>query len=255
VHRLAEAERQRARVGEESGLSARRFTLAEGEVRAELATAEAAYARADALARAWRPDLATDAVPARAAPLDAPEPLEPGGSPELRALAFEADQAALERKRAGRFLGFPVLQFGWQQLAGGGASRGGPIFAAGWSIPLFDRDQAARIETERRQQATAARLQMARARVAAEISGGTAAYRTLAEASREAGRISEDADRVIGAATAAFRAGEASLTDLLDTLRAAMDARLSEIDLRGRALETHRELEAALGRPLAGGGF
>ncbi len=42
VRGLAEAERQRARVGEESGLSARRFTLAEAEVRSALAVAEAA---------------------------------------------------------------------------------------------------------------------------------------------------------------------------------------------------------------------
>ncbi len=56
------------------------------------------------------------------------------------------------------------------------------------------------------------------------------------------------------AATAAFRAGEASLTDLLDSVRAAIGARLGEIDLRGQALEAHRDLEAALGRPLSGGG-
>jgi len=34
-----------------------------------------------------------------------------------------------------------------------------------------------------------------------------------------------------------------------------MAARLGEIDLRQEALEAHRELEAALGRPLIGGGF
>src|SRR5262245_62078188 len=36
VHGLAEAERQRAKAGEESGLSARRFTLAEIDLQAEL---------------------------------------------------------------------------------------------------------------------------------------------------------------------------------------------------------------------------
>ena len=59
---------------------------------------------------------------------------------------------------------------------------------------------------------------------------------------------------MIAAATAAFRAGEASLTDLLDSLRAAMEARLREIDLRGQALAAHRELESALGAALVGGG-
>ncbi len=255
VHSLAEVERQRARVGEESGLSARRFTLAEAEVRSALGTAEAALAKGQALARAWRTDLGPDAVPAPAAPPEPPAVTDPTDSPELRALAFEVEQAALEKKRAGRFLAFPTLQFGWQQLAGSGVVRSGPIFAAGWTVPLFDRDQAAQIEAERRQQAAAARAEVAKARVAAEVEGGAAAYRVLFAASREADRKSEDSDRVIAAATAAYRAGEASLTDLLDSLRAAMAVRLADIDLRGQALEAHRELEAALGRPLTGGGF
>ncbi len=255
VHTLAEVERQRARVGEESGLSARRFTLAEAEVRTALGTAEATRAKSEALARAWRADLEPAASPAPAAPPEPPATTDPTDSPELRALAFEAEQAALERKRAGRFLAFPTLQFGWQQLADRGVVRSGPIFAAAWTVPLFDRDQAARIEAERRQQTAAARAELGRARVAAEVEGGAAAYRVLFAASREAGRTSEDSDRVIAAATAAFRAGEASLTDLLDSLRAAMAARLAEIDLRDQALEAHRELEAALGRPLTGGGL
>jgi outer membrane protein TolC len=255
IHGLAEVERQRARVGEESGLSARRFTLAEAEVRTALGTAAAALATAEARARAWRTDLGPGAVPAPAAPPEPPTTTDPVDSPELRALAFEAEQAALEKKRAGRFLAFPTLQFGWQQLADGGVVRSGPILAAGWTVPLFDRDQAARIEAERRQQVAAARAELGRIRVAAEIEGGAAAYRVLFAASREADRTSEDSERVIAAATAAFRAGEASLTDLLDSLRAAMAARVAEIDLRGKALEAHRELEAALGRPLTGGGF
>lgn len=255
VHGLAEIERQRARVGEESGLSARRFTLAEIEVRNALGSAEAARAKVEALARAWRPDLAPDAV---ATPVVLPEPpatTDPAASPELRALTLEADQAVLEEKRAGRFLTFPTLQFGWQQLADRGVVQSGPIFAASWSIPLFDRDQAARVEAARRQEIAWARVEWARARVTAEVEGSAAAYRALLAASREASRASEESDRVIAAATAAFRAGEASLTDLLDSLRAAMGARLGEIELRGQALEAHRELEAALGRPLIGGGF
>ena len=62
VRGLAEVERQRARVGEGSGLSARRFTLAEAEARAALGGADGALAKAEALARSWRPDLAADAA-------------------------------------------------------------------------------------------------------------------------------------------------------------------------------------------------
>lgn len=255
VGRLAEVERQRARVGEGSGLSARRLTLAEAEVRAALGTAQAERVKAEALARAWRPDLAPGVVPARATVPELSGTLDAAASPKLRALEFEADQAALEKQRAGRFLSFPTLQFGWQRLADRGAVRSGPIFAAGWTIPLFDREQATRVEAERRQEIAAARVELARARIAAEAEGGMAAYRVLFTAWTDAGRASEEGERVIEAATAAFRAGEASLTDLLDSLRAAMGAHLGEIDLRWQALEAHRELEAALGRPLTGGGF
>ncbi len=255
VQSLAEVERQRARVGEESGLSARRFTLAEAEVRAALATAEAAHVQAEALARAWRPDLGSDAVPPPALLREPPEAADAAESPELKALGFEVERAALETKRAGRFVAFPTLQFGWQELSERNAARSGPIFAAGWTVPLFDRDQAGRVETKRRQQVAAARVELARARLTAEVAGNLAAYRSLLVASRAARVASEDGERVIAAATAAFRAGEASLTDLLDSLRAAMAARLGEMDLRGQALHAHRELEAALGRPLVGGGF
>jgi cobalt-zinc-cadmium efflux system outer membrane protein len=255
VHGLAETERQRARVGEESGLSARRFTLAEAEVRAGLATVEASLATAEAVARAWRPDLAPDATPAPLMPPDPPAQADPEASPELRALAFEAEQATLERQRAGRFVAFPTLQFGWQQIDDAGVGRSGPIFAAGWTIPLFDRDQGARAEAEGRRLAAAARLELARAQLHARVSGGGAAYRALVAASREAARVSGDAERVMTGATAAYRAGEGSLTDLLDSLRSATAARLGEIDLRAQAMESHRELEAALGRPLVGGGF
>ena len=81
LRRLTEVERQRARAGEESGLSARRFTLAESEVSAALAAAEAALARAEALARAWRPDLAADVVPASATVPEPPSAVDPAASP------------------------------------------------------------------------------------------------------------------------------------------------------------------------------
>ncbi len=255
VRRLAEVERQRARTGEESGLSARRFTLAESEIRSALAMADASLARAEALAKAWRADLPAGTVPAALVVPGAPAVADPAASPELRALGFEVEQAGLEKKRASRFLASPTLHFGWQQLDQPGLAHSGPIFAAGWTIPLFDRDQGGRLEAARREEIARARVDLARARVAADVEGAAAAFRGLSDAARDAAQVSEDADRVISAATAAFRAGEATLTDLLDSLRGAIGARLGEIDLRGQALEAHRDLEAALGRPLTGGGF
>jgi outer membrane protein TolC len=252
VKALAETERQRARVGEAAGLSSRRFSLAEAETRAALRDAEAGLARTQAVARAWRPDLGPQAS---ARPSVLPEPPSDLGleAPETRALAREIEQWELEARRSGRFWGFPTLQAGWQRLDDHGVVRDGPIFAANWSIPLFDRNRAAQIEAKRRGEAAQARLELTRSRLAAEVQGGLAAFRLLVTSASEAREAAEESTRVIDAATAWYRAGEMSLTDLLDALRAAFAARARELETRGRALEAHRALELAVGHPLSGG--
>jgi outer membrane protein, heavy metal efflux system len=254
VTNLGENERQRARVGEQSGLAARRFTLAEGEVRTALGSAEAAYVRAESSARALRRDLPAESQPA---PLVLPEPpaaLDSVDSPQLTALEQEKAQAGYEARRVGRFLGFPTLLIGWQTIENGGISASGPIVAAGWTVPLFDRDQGARLEAQQRSDIAAARLTFAQARIAGEVEGGLSAYRVLFASAHETEKTAGETDRTIEAATAAFRAGEAGLTDLLETLRSAFAARLRAIDTRGQALEAHRDLEVVLGRSLTGEG-
>ena len=253
VAALAALERQRARVGEGSGLAARRLALAEAEARASLGTAEAEVAMAEAVARALRPDLPASALPGAVTLPEPPADLDSSGAPDVGALRRDLEQAGLEARRTGRFLGFPTLQLGWQTIEDDGAGDSGPILAAGWSIPLFDRSQADRLEAEGREAALGAHLTMARARAAGRVDGGLAAYRVLFASAGEARDAAREIDRVIEAATAAFRAGEAGLTDLLETLRSAVAARLREIDARAQALGVHRDLEAVLGRPLPGG--
>lgn len=250
---LAEAERQRALAGEAPGLSARRLELAEAEARAALRDGEAALARAAATARSWRQDLLPEARPLPATLPDAPAELAGADSPELRQLEHQAASADLEARRAGRYWGFPTLQLGWQRLEDGSREQAGPIFAANWNLPLFDRDRGARAEAQGRGDAARARLELARARVAAELQGGRAAYVALLASARESREAARQSERVVESATASYRAGEASLTDLLDALRAAFATRLRELDVRGAALAAHRTLELAAGRPLAGG--
>lgn len=251
---LAEHERQRARAGEGSGLAARRFSLAEGEARAEVGDADAAYVRADAAARALRKNLAAETRPAPAVLPEPPDALDASQAPQLRALENEKAKAEYEARRAGRFLGSPTFLLGWQTLEDGGVSDEGPILAAGWSLPFLNRDQGARLEAERMLGVVEARLAFARTRLAGEAEGGLNAYRTLFASAAAAQRTAGESQPVIEAATAAFRAGETGLTDLLDALRSAFAARLRAIDARARALEAHRDLEAAMGKPLAEGG-
>ncbi len=253
VGRLAQQQQERATVGEDSGLAARRFMLAADEVRASLRAAEAEYGSAEAAARAWRPDLPSDATPSTLSlPTPPIVPAAPEG-PELRALAYEVDQAGLDERRAERFWGFPTLLLGWQDLDDGRSDQSGPIVGAGWTVPLLDRDKAARVEAAHRKEVAGARLEWAKTRLTGEIEGGVKAYEVLFGSAQESREAARETDRIIEAATAAFRAGEANLTDLFETLRAALAARLREIDARAQALEVHRRLEAVLGQPLAGG--
>ncbi len=53
---------------------------------------------------------------------------------------------------------------------------------------------------------------------------------------------------------AAFEAGEAGLTDVLDTLRASVGVQMARLDSLDLALATERALEAAIGGPVLPGG-
>ncbi len=250
---LAEQAREQARVGEESGLLARRLWIAGAEARSMARLGEAGYARAEAGARAWRSDLPADARPARVDLPELPSGIEASAAPAVLASRHEVEQADLEHRRQRRFLGFPELQIGWQELedvGSSGASVGGPVFGLGWSIPLFDRAQANRAEAGRRIRISEAQLQLATARAEADIAGGAAEYIALVAAAREAEQGTQEVERVIEAAVAAYRAGEATLTDLLETLRSAFGAHLHAIEVRRAALDAHRRLETAVARPL-----
>jgi outer membrane protein, heavy metal efflux system len=244
VATLAAQVSARAKAGEESGLAARRLALAEGELRADLAEAEATATRARAVARAWRPDLDPTARPT-------PPPLGPlsegdaNAPPGLEALRRDTEQARLEERLSRRFWTFPELQVGWQRLAVPGGTVSGPVLGAGLVLPLFDRNRAARLEATARREAAEARLSLQTARLEAQLAGAQEAHAGLAAAATEAQRLAADAGRVVDAAGAAFRAGEATVTDLLDTLRSAREAQSRAVDLYAAALAAQRQLEAA----------
>jgi outer membrane protein TolC len=245
VDSLAEQVRRRAEVGEESGIGARRLLLASAEIGSELAVADADAVRAAALARALRPEIPPDARPARPPLVPPPAPSRP--RPELEALRLEVQQAQLEGRLARRFVIFPELSAGWQRLEHAGVEQTGPVFGVSWSLPLFDRSQAARVEAAGRQRALEARLVVATARSRAELDASGAAYALLAARAREQARAIGETDRLLEGASASFRAGESTVTDLLETLRSVREARLKEIELYAEALEAQRALEAAGG--------
>jgi outer membrane protein TolC len=250
VRRLTEQVAAQARAGEESGLAARRLALAEAELTAELAHAEADLARARAVARAWRPDLDPSARPARP-PL---RPAEAGlAMPGLEALRLDVDQARFEERLSNRFWTFPELRVGLQRLSTAGPTLTGPVFGLSVAVPLFDRNQAGRLEAAARRDAAEARLSLETQRLEAQRAGAREAYAGLAAAARSAEVAATEGDRAVESATAAFRSGEATVTDLLDTLRSARAAQTRAIDIHAAALAAHRQLEA-LSAGVTGGG-
>lgn len=246
---LADRERLRAERGESSGLDARRLALAAAEAQSRLALAEAAAARARAAARSWRPDLPEEAAPALPE-LSAGSAAEAVEHPRLAELAADLAAARLARDAAGRGVDLPRLTAGWQRQQAAGESLEGPILGLAWSVPIADRRRAERVRAASRVEAAEARYQLALREIETQRSGAAAAYSRLAGAAAEASETNAANESMVEAAVAAFRLGEAGLTELLEVLRSTTDAELAALDLHASALAAHRELEAAAGRPL-----
>lgn len=256
VGELAERARARAQAGEIPGLAARRFALEEAQARADLGRAEAAlYATRAALA-VWAPAVPPDARPAPVLLARAPLPAGavPGaaGRPDLVARERAVEQAEALRRLSGRIFEAPALGLGWKRIEDRSLTAGGPVISAGWTVPLFDRRQADRREAEARLAAARAELDLARARAVAEQAGALAAYDRLRTAAAEADQAAAGTADLLTGATAAYQLGESGLTDLLDTLRAALVARITALEVREAAAAAQRDLEAAAGRPLSG---
>lgn len=254
IERLAEQGRARARSGEESGLAARRLALASLEVQAEAARTEAAATRGRSLALSWHPELPTGAGAERPPLPTLSDTIQTPLRSDLLARRSEVEQARWQHRLGRRFLEFPELGFGWQEIREQSATMAGPIVSLSWPIPVFERQQPERIEAAARLAAAEARLELASVRSVAELAAAREAYLRLREAALRALETEGESDRVVESATATFRVGESRLTDLLETLRSVLSARMAALDLYAAALEAHRTLELSAGRPLTDGG-
>ncbi|HET9225748.1 MAG TPA: TolC family protein [Thermoanaerobaculia bacterium] len=250
---LVERARARAEAGEIPGLAARRFTLVEAQARADLGRAEARLAATRAALASWYPG-----IPPKARP--APLPLPPApravpdltGRPDLVAREREVERAEAVRRLSGRIFEAPSLGLGCKRVEDRSTEASGPVVSAGWNVPLFDRRQADRREAEARLSTARAELELARVRAQAERAGALAAFDLLRTEAAEADRAAAETVDLLTGASASYQLGESGLTDLLDTLRAALAARIAALEIREAALDAQRDLEAATGRPLTG---
>ncbi len=266
LENLARRMRNRAEAGEESLLAAQRMEVAFRSSSISLSEARAGEARSRERAAAWLLDGGWDlastrpalpALPKAPADLD-DHLLEVADSrPEVLAARSEVEKAVSLGELSRRVLEAPELLFGWKSigndLPGGGGDFEGPVFAIGWRVPVLDRRRADRLEAESALAAAAAGEEWAAQRARGELAAAFAAYRELRQSAFAARAELENLDGMAQAATASFEAGESSVTDLLDTLRALLDARLAGLDLYAAALEAHRQLEVAASRSLTSG--
>jgi len=249
VSKLAERQRRRAQGGEASGLEARRLALATAELLAQEALLDSESLDAAAIARGWNPAVRPGSRPALSPLPPLPASLD-DAHPRLTALDEEIEAARLARRAEARYVGLPELVAGWQQVEAGPESFGGPILGLVWTLPLLDRNLPERALADARLEAATARSHHARRRLDAERAGAVAAYERLIAATAKAHAANAANDQIVAATMAAFRAGEASLTDLLDTMRSVLNAESTALRLHAAALEMHRRLERLAGRPL-----
>lgn len=253
IAELAERARARARGGEIPGLAARRFTLEASQARADLARAEARLAVAHSAVAVWSPS-----IPPNARPVTGPL-LPPAGSipdlarrPDLVAREREVERAEALRRLSSRIFESPALGLGWKRIEDRRTTASGPVVSAGWAVPLFDRRQGDRREAEARLSTARAELELARVRAQAERAGALAAYDRLRAAAAAAESAAAETGDLMAGASAAYQLGESGLTDFLDSLRAALAARTTSLEVREDALTAQRDLEAASGRLLSG---
>ena len=253
---LAERMRQRAEAGEESRLDTGRLTIAHESSATALSAARAATVGARARLAVWlideRLDLSTVKSVLPELP-GVPMGLDPGLVPDLRVARSRVDQAAAVERHSRQVASAPEVLVGWKSVEATGIDLEGPVVAVSWTVPVLDRRRADQMAAESAVAAAEAHQDWVTRRAAGDLAAAVAAYEGLRQAALSAGISRANLDAVAMAATAAYEQGETSVTDLLDSLRAVVEARLRTLDLYFAALEAQRRLEVAAGRPLTAG--
>ena len=253
TRRLAKWLRARAEEGEAAGVEAQRLDL-EVEVFERGLVAARAEARAERAAAAnWSKLVDGEVRPKRPILPVPPATVDVGNQPELLAIAHQVEEAEAVHRFRKRVFEPPSISVGWTELGEGGLNFDGPVFGFAWPVPVFDRNQgngdAAAAEVAHMESLLELETRQAEQRARAALASYTDLYSAAAPFSPK----TETLD-VAAAVFAAFEAGEARLTDVLDALRASVGVQMARLESLDLALLAERELEAAIGRPIIPGG-
>jgi cobalt-zinc-cadmium efflux system outer membrane protein len=254
---LAATNEARLREGTVAEAEALRTRLEADRARLALATAEGEQARARGeLARllgmvpGGLPPLAALTPPALP---DAPDSVE-AMAVARRARPELAAREAGVREAAARLRAEQRGVLGDAQLQGGSKVTGGFLtgqVGVAVPLPLFNRNAGAR----QRARGELAEAEAAREDAEGVVAGGVhaawLAYRALRATAGAASAFGARGAAIVASARVAYREGHASLLELLDAERAAVEAARSALGFAAEAWAVRLELERALGARLA----
>jgi len=251
--RLARWLRARAEEGEAAGIEAHRLDLEVEVLERELGAARAAARAERASAAVWCDLVAGQVRPQRPLLPIPPAAVDVGDRSDLQAVAHRVAEAEAVHRLRKRVLEPPGVSLGWTRLGEGGLNVDGPVYGFAWPVPVFDRSQGNREVAAAEVSFVRSRLELETRMAEQRAQAALASYTDLYSAAVPVKPSAERFD-VAAAAFAAFEAGEASLTDVLDSLRASVSVQMARLDSLDRALAAERELEGAIGRPILPGG-
>lgn len=241
-----------ARAGEVAAYDRRRLAREQRNAEAKLAETRAAAERGRARLAALIGREVIDPVDGRLIPETPPglPALQAGlaARPDLAALAARVEAARHDNAAARRNLPELTVGVGSKRVDDGTARENGKLLMLSFSLPLFDRQQAADKRSAAHAMAAQAELGLARRqaegdllglhRQAAQLVAAATRYRTEA--------IAPSAD-LVRIAEVAYRAGESTVLELLDAYKGALDAELTAIDLEWKARDARIELDQLTG--------
>jgi cobalt-zinc-cadmium efflux system outer membrane protein len=252
ARRLAGWLRARADEGEAAGVEARRLDLEVVSLEQEAAVARARGGAAGARVAVWSHRATGDVRPVRPRMAPPPASADAGDRPDIKALGFRLVESESRHSYATRVLEPPEIGAGWKEISEGDLSSEGPVLGIAWPLPVFDRNQGRRESAEAEVTRAEFELEAAIRRAKQQADAALASYSELYGAVVHGG--SNAAERGVAEAVfAAFEAGEASLTDVLDVWRSTVDLQMARLETLAHALAAERELEAAIGRPIVYG--
>lgn len=253
TRRLASWLRARAEEGEAAGVEARRLDLEVEVLERELATVRANARSRRAAAAVWSTTVTPDVEPHRPKLPPPPTSVDLEGHPSLMAQSHRVMEAEAEARLQRRSVQPPSVALGWTEFSADIGSTDGPVFGVSWPVPIFDRNQGNRQAAASEADAARLKLELKTRRMEQRARAALASYTDLYPTTKPS--TTDDAvGNVSLAVFAAFEAGEASLTDVLDSLRASIAVRMARLDNLESALAAERELEAAIGRSILPGG-